>query len=159
MAELKFRNLDVTSDAAVGEWGVEGMLAAIERGSLRDWRRIAHEVRREPYGEAADDLTQALEIAEPGGARTVLELVLQRAREPEAAEIAREVRSAIRASGLTAARFAERIETSASRLSTYATGKVVPSAVMMRRIERAGRRWALPSDVVSDESGLAVTTL
>ena len=38
-------------------------------------------------------------------------------------------------SGSTQARFAERIGTSASRLSTDASGKVTPSAAMLLRIE------------------------
>jgi transcriptional regulator with XRE-family HTH domain len=46
------------------------------------------------------------------------------------------VRQLIRESGLTAASFASRAGTSASRLSTYASGKVVPSAAMMLRLER-----------------------
>jgi transcriptional regulator with XRE-family HTH domain len=46
------------------------------------------------------------------------------------------VRHAIESSGLTAADFAASIGTSASRLSTYANGKVIPSAAMLLRIER-----------------------
>ena len=44
--------------------------------------------------------------------------------------------TAIERSGLTAAQFAEVAGTSASRLSTYATGRVTPSAAMLVRIER-----------------------
>jgi transcriptional regulator with XRE-family HTH domain len=40
------------------------------------------------------------------------------------------------ASGLSRAEFAARIGTSPSRLSTYATGKVVPSAAMLVRMRR-----------------------
>ena len=42
-------------------------------------------------------------------------------------------------SGLTSARCAEMVGTSAPRLSTYASGKVRPSAAMLLRIERVGR--------------------
>jgi transcriptional regulator with XRE-family HTH domain len=49
--------------------------------------------------------------------------------------VAAKVRAAIAKSGLTSAQFAELIGTSASRLSTYGTGAVVPSAQMLVRIE------------------------
>ncbi len=40
------------------------------------------------------------------------------------------------------AEFASRIGTSTSRLSTYAAGKVTPSAALMLRIRRLGLRHA-----------------
>jgi ribosome-binding protein aMBF1 (putative translation factor) len=49
--------------------------------------------------------------------------------------VAERVRAAIEKSQLPARDFADRIGTSASRLSTYATGKVIPSAAMLMRIE------------------------
>ncbi|MEZ5382628.1 MAG: helix-turn-helix transcriptional regulator [Microthrixaceae bacterium] len=52
--------------------------------------------------------------------------------------VADRVRAAIGASGLTAAQFAELVGTSGSRLSTYVSGKVTPSAAMLVRIERQG---------------------
>jgi ribosome-binding protein aMBF1 (putative translation factor) len=52
------------------------------------------------------------------------------------AEVAARVRDAVGTSGLTKADFAKRIGTSASRLSTYLTGQVTPSAAMLVRIER-----------------------
>jgi DNA-binding transcriptional regulator YiaG len=137
---LRFRNLDIDPDAPVNEWGVEGMLAAIDRGRLSDWRRVARALAVDAEGAMADDLAQALTVAEPSGANALLRLVLERAQEPEAAAVARRVRQAVQRSGLTAAEFATRLGTSASRLSTYSTGKVVPSAVMMERIRRVGRR-------------------
>ncbi|MGF1647054.1 MAG: helix-turn-helix domain-containing protein [Kineosporiaceae bacterium] len=42
-------------------------------------------------------------------------------------------------SGLTSTEFASRIGTSRSRLSTYASGRVVPSAALMVRIRRTRR--------------------
>jgi ribosome-binding protein aMBF1 (putative translation factor) len=54
------------------------------------------------------------------------------------AEVAARVRAAIAASGLTASAFAQEVDTSASRMSTFATGRVVPSAAMLVRIERRG---------------------
>jgi transcriptional regulator with XRE-family HTH domain len=40
---------------------------------------------------------------------------------------------------MTAGRFADLVGTSASRLSTYMSGKVTPSAAMLVRIERMAR--------------------
>ncbi len=50
--------------------------------------------------------------------------------------VAAEIRQAVARSGLSRAEFASRIETSASRLSTYTTGKVTPAATLMVRIRR-----------------------
>lgn len=66
----------------------------------------------------------------------------QAAVEDEREQVASEVRPLISSSGLTAAQLAERLGTSASRLSTYSSGKVSPAAtfmVRMRRIARAER--------------------
>lgn len=48
------------------------------------------------------------------------------------------MRAAVEHSGLTNAEFAALVGTSASRLSTYLSGKVTPSAALLVRIERAG---------------------
>lgn len=50
VSELKFRNLAVTPEDPVEKWGVEGLLTAIDRGSLRHWRRIIDAVRADPNG-------------------------------------------------------------------------------------------------------------
>lgn len=67
-----------------------------------------------------------------------MERVIATARqETEGAErkaVATEVDRLVRASGLSRAEFASRIGTSASRLSTYATGKVTPSAALLVRM-------------------------
>jgi transcriptional regulator with XRE-family HTH domain len=57
----------------------------------------------------------------------------------EREEVAAEVGRLIKMSGLSRAEFASRIGTSPSRLSTYATGKVTPSAALMLRMARAAR--------------------
>lgn len=53
-------------------------------------------------------------------------------------EVAARVRAAVERSGLTDGQFASLVGTSASRLSTYLSAKVTPSAAMLVRIERAG---------------------
>ena len=55
-------------------------------------------------------------------------------------EVAGRVQRAIALSGVSAREFAATLGTSASRLSTYANGKVVPSAALLMRMEREAAR-------------------
>jgi DNA-binding transcriptional regulator YiaG len=135
---VEFRNLAVAPEQPVEEWTTEGVLSVLERGSLKDWRRLAETVRAAPHGAAAEELLEAIEIAESRGIAAAMCQVLNDARLTEAQRVARRVRSSIRRSGMTQAAFAAKIGTSQSRLSTYAAGKVTPSAVVMALIERAG---------------------
>lgn len=142
---LRFRHLDVTPDAPVESWPTEGVLAAIERGLLGDWRRLVDAVRADPWGPVARRLEDALNASRPYGTAMLLERALARARADaeaaERAEVARRVRRFIEASGLTRSAFAEAIGTSPSRLSTYASGRVAPSSTLLVRMERvAGQR-------------------
>ena len=142
-AELLFRNVDVSPDDPVETWPVEAITTALERGSLRHWSRIAAAVARDPWGPVARSLEQALDCVEPYGVAVGMRRILAQARSQreveERQEVAAELRSLLARSGLTAAEFALRLGTSASRLSTYLSGKVVPSAALMvraRAIER-----------------------
>lgn len=141
---LAFRNLTVTPKDPVACWPTEAVETALERGDLDDWRRIVAELEREPWGRTARQVEEILSHTRPYGIADVLELILGRARERtesgERAAVAAEVRSAIASSGVTAAEFASRIGTSTSRLSTYATGRVTPSAALMLRIRRLVER-------------------
>ncbi len=141
---LRFRHVDVAPDAPVESWPTEGVLAAIERGLLGDWRRIVAAVRADPWGPVARRLEDALNASRPYGTAVLLERALSRARADaeaaERAEVARRVRGFIDASGLSRAGFAEAIGTSASRLSTYANGKVAPSSTLLVRMERFAAR-------------------
>jgi ribosome-binding protein aMBF1 (putative translation factor) len=71
-----------------------------------------------------------------------MERGLRRARaaaeRAEREQVAARVREAIARSGLDRKEFAAAIGTSVSRLSTYATGRVCPSAAMLLRIEATG---------------------
>ncbi|WP_051393505.1 helix-turn-helix domain-containing protein [Glycomyces arizonensis] len=84
-----------------------------------------------------------LAYSRPCGVANLMGRVLRSARgAAERETVAGSVRQAVAESGLTRAEFASRIGTSVSRLSTYATGKVVPSAVLMVRIDRVAVRAA-----------------
>ena len=141
---LSFRNLAITPDAPVSLWPTEAVQTALERGDLADWHRIAAEVRADPWGKTARQVEEVLSHSRPYGIAEAMETVLSRARERaeagERAAVADEVREAVKRSGLSRAAFASRIGTSASRLSTYSSGKVIPSATLLLRIRRLADR-------------------
>jgi ribosome-binding protein aMBF1 (putative translation factor) len=150
---LAFRNLSIDPSDPVATWPTEAVQAALERGDLGDWHRLAAEVARQPWGRTARQLEEVLTYSRPYGVAEAIEAVIARARaraeRREREEVAAEVRRAIDRSGLSRAEFASRLGTSASRLSTYATGKVVPAATFMVRMRElagvgsgAGRRGA-----------------
>jgi DNA-binding transcriptional regulator YiaG len=145
-SRLRFRNVEASPADPVEAWPFEGVVTAVERGTLVDWRRMLDAVGRDPWGPVAHDLEQALEVTRPYGTARLLERALQRARaaaaRAEREEVARRVREAFEASGMGRAAFAERLGTSTSRLSTYLTGRVAPSSTMLVRIERLAARVA-----------------
>ena len=140
--ELKFRNLEASPEDPVETWPFEGILAAVERGTLPDWRRLAKAIYADPWGPVAQQVIEALSLSRPYGTAELLEGVVSRAREEaadaERHEVAAEIRNLVDGSGLSRQDFARRIGTSRSRLSTYISGQVVPSAALMVRIRRVG---------------------
>ena len=138
---LKFRNIAASPDDPVETWPFEGILAAVERGTLPDWRRLAAAIRADPWGPVAQQVLEAVRLCHPYGTAELLEGVVSRARkraaDSERADVAAEVRDLVGRSGLSKQDFAERIGTSRSRLSTYMSGKVTPSAALMVRMRRA----------------------
>ncbi|MDO8145840.1 helix-turn-helix transcriptional regulator [Isoptericola sp. 178] len=139
---LRFRNIDASPEDPVSSWGIEGLSTALERGYLPHWQRIARAVRDEPHGTVARQLETALTVVEPNGATALLSAVLAQARESDRAAVARSLREHVRRSGLTAQELAAAVGTSPSRLSTYLSGRVVPSAAIARRIARVAEEHA-----------------
>jgi DNA-binding transcriptional regulator YiaG len=141
---LTFRNLAVTPEAPVSQWPAEAVQTALERGDLADWHRLVAEIGAHPWGRTARQVEEVLSHSRPYGIADAMELALSRARDrveaSERAAVAAEIGEAVRRSGLSRAEFAAQIGTSASRLSTYASGKVVPSATLMVRIRRLAER-------------------
>jgi len=138
VSELIFRNVGASPDDPVAQWPQEAIQAALERGSLSHWRRLARAIRAEPWGPVARRVEEVLTYSRPYGVAKAMERILARAREAaEASErgaVAAEVARLVDESGLTRSEFASRIGTSTSRLSTYATGKVTPSAALLVRM-------------------------
>jgi DNA-binding transcriptional regulator YiaG len=143
---LKFRNVDASPDDPVESWPFEGILAAVERGTLPDWRRLAAAIRADPWGPVARQVLEAVRLSRPYGTAELLEGVVDQARklaaDSERRDVAGEVRALVRGSGLPTQEFADRIGTSRSRLSTYMSGKVVPSAALMVRMRRVAQTAA-----------------
>jgi DNA-binding transcriptional regulator YiaG len=141
---LAFRNVDVSPDDPVSTWPQEALQTALERGSLEHWRRLAAGVQTDPWGPVARRVEEVLTYSRPYGVADLMERVIADAREAaekgERETVAAEVNDLISRSGLSRTGFASRIGTSPSRLSTYATGKVTPSAALLVRMrDIAGR--------------------
>lgn len=137
---LKFRNINASPDDPVDTWPFEGILAAVERGTLPDWRRLAAAIRADPWGPVAQQVLEAIRLSRPYGTAELLEGVVSRARklaaDSEREDVASEIRELVDKSGLSKQDFAERIGTSRTRLSTYMSGNVMPSAALMVRMRR-----------------------
>jgi DNA-binding transcriptional regulator YiaG len=138
MSALKFRNITASVNDPVETWPFEGILTAVERGTLPDWRRLSAAVRADPWGPVAQQILEAVELARPYGTSDLLTTVIERARQDaadaERDEVAGEVRDLVNRSGLSRQDFALRLGTSRPRLSTYMSGKVTPSASLMVRM-------------------------
>lgn len=138
---VQFRNLVTTPAAPVAQWGFEGLLAAIERGSMKEWDRVAAELRRHPFGEVARLLEgEVIGALRNPGECELFRHILSRARErweqDARAEVANRLRTLLLHSGLSQREFAAQLGTSASRFSTYLRGKVIPAADFLVRAER-----------------------
>lgn len=140
---LHFRNLDLEPATPVEQWGAEGVLIALDRGDLRDWTRVKRAVERSPWGPVSRQVETAAGMTEDRGAAAWARGMLAHVRDQTAAReveaVVSRLRGLVQRSGLTQADFAARLGTSASRLSTYLTGKTVPAATLMVRAEQVAR--------------------
>lgn len=139
---VRFRNVDASPVGDVTSWPYEAFVTVIERGLVTDWQPVFAEVRRRPWGPVARKVERIAATTPDVAVGRLFAMAVVRARadadRADRTEVARRIRAAIAASGLTAAEFAAGLGTSASRLRTYATGKVTPSAAMLLRIEAHG---------------------
>lgn len=145
MTELRFRNIVTTPQQPVAEWGFEGLLAAIDRGSIRDWNRIARELESDPWGGVAELLEDevfgaAEDVGVVAALRQVLDDVRAEANHREKREVADELRTLVKRSGLSQDAFARRLGTSRPRLNSYLNAKVTPSATILIRARTAAQK-------------------
>lgn len=136
---LAFRNVAVPEEA-VQSWPYEAIVTSIERGTIGDWARLGRAIGESPWGEVARQVEEHLAYADEPGVTQLLRRRIARARAErelqERAEVAARIRVYVERSGLSRAEFARRVGTSRTRLSTYCTGKVTPSAALMLRMSR-----------------------
>jgi hypothetical protein len=141
---VAFRNVDVPAGTPIEHWPYEALVAVIERGTVGDWALVTRAVRGDPWGPVARQVELYLSYARPWGVAPLLERALVAARAQAAADeraaVAAEVQALVDASGASLAEFASRIGTSRTRLSTYRSGRVTPSAALMVRMRRAAQR-------------------
>jgi len=149
---VHFRNVDASPSDDVRTWPYEALVTTIDRGLVGDWQPIFAELSRSPWGRLARRVEHYLSYRDQDGVSTLFALAIERARDHAAQadreEVVDRVNEAVRHSGLTNREFARLVGTSASRLSTYLSGKVTPSAAMLVRIERAATKLQHPSSVI-----------
>ncbi|MBB3036995.1 helix-turn-helix domain-containing protein [Hoyosella altamirensis] len=135
-----FRNVEGSPDQPVDQWPYEAIVATIERGTLQDWIPVINAIRTSPWGVVARQVEEYLGYESPYGVGALLRSTIARARASaeasERAEVARRVRACVERSGLSREEFARALGTSRSRLSTYCSGAVMPSAALLVRMER-----------------------
>lgn len=110
------------------------------------WRPILLPILRSPWASYGEDLLALVNEIGDRAAVDLIERFRDLSQEQQARRerdlVAAEVRRAVALTGLTQREFATHIGTSASRLSTYANGRVTPSATMLVRIRRTARAVA-----------------
>lgn len=135
-----FRNVDVDPSSPVEDWPYEALVAAIERGGIGDWARIARAIGQDPWGPVARQVEERMSYERPYGVAPLLERAIARSRaeavRAERAAVADEVGELVERSGLAMGALAERLGTSRTRLSTYRSGAVTPSAALLVRLRR-----------------------
>lgn len=141
---VAFRNVEGSSTMPIEQWPYEALVAVIERGTIGDWMPLIRAIELKPWGTVARRIEDYLGYASPYGTGPLLRRTIARARTAaeaqERAAVAARVRSLIKRSGLSNEEFARAIGTSRSRLSTYASGKVVPAATLLVRMEAVPAR-------------------
>jgi hypothetical protein len=140
---LRFRNLDVTPDDPVALWGFEGMLAAIDRGYSKDWRKLVDAVVAEPTLRHV--LDEARDAAESRSTVALLDEMLSHALRTPAQIALDQLQDAFRGTRMTQGELAAELGTSRTRLNSYLTGKVTPSMDVLVAVEQIADRYRVPA--------------
>lgn len=123
---------------------VSDILGVFTEGDVPQWRRLVADAAADPWNGVG---AQHLELLagshhprETAILRATLDLARRFIEDDERRTVADHIRQTIARTGLTQREFAGLLGTSPSRLSTYATGAVTPSATMLLRINRVAKR-------------------
>lgn len=133
-----FRNLDFDRGEPLDRWPAEAIETILDRGSLSDWRQLAEEIRRNPWGSAARTAETRVDWGEHYGVDALISSVIRDAREEISqrgrAQYAGEIRAWRAQTGMSLREFAHAAGTSASRLSDYENAKVAPTTNVLGRL-------------------------
>ncbi|TNM37394.1 helix-turn-helix domain-containing protein [Nocardioides albidus] len=125
---------------------VRELIEVATHGTVDEWRSHLSAVAASPWGADGDHLLRLARRSESPALHVAMEEVVTLCRElrrlHERTQVARHIRQCVARSGVSQREFATWVGTSPSRLSTYASGRVVPSATMLLRIRRASRALA-----------------
>jgi DNA-binding transcriptional regulator YiaG len=114
--------------------------AVVEQHGVNGWRGLLANVPAHPWGPAVAQLEAlAAEADLPDALLAIQEcsrIYRKRMEDDERLAVAREIRRLVRKSGCTQRMFATYVGTSASRMSTYVNGIVVPSSTMLLRMQK-----------------------
>lgn len=140
----RFRNIDFDENAPMDEWPVEAIETIIDRGTIGDWRTLAHAIRANPWGPAARTAENVVSWDEHYGVDRLLRGVIEHAREEISREgrkrYAEQIRGWRARTGLSLREFARAAGTSAPRLSDYENAKVAPTTDVLARLEHVAKR-------------------
>ncbi|WP_436697602.1 helix-turn-helix domain-containing protein [Nocardioides sp. BYT-33-1] len=118
------------------------VLRAFDDGDLPSWRRHVAAIAAEPWAGPGSDWMALLDPDRDAFALACLRAHVARAQrdaaDRERGAVAKHIRRTIAEAGISQREFAQLIGTSQSRLSTYVSGAVMPSAAMLVRISQAG---------------------
>lgn len=120
------------------------LVEVVHDGDLLLWRRLVAAALAEPWSGGSDSHLALLDPeqrpCEFSSVKALVELARRVAEEDERRAVAEHIRRTVASTGLTQRDFASLVGTSPSRLSTYVTGSVTPSAAMVLRINRTAKR-------------------
>ena len=135
---VPFRNIEFDPISPLDEWPAEAIDTVMDRGTLSDWRRLADEIRRDPWGPVARTVETISSWGEHYGVDALMARVIRQARDEVdlrgRAVYAEQIRSWRKQAGMTLRQLARAAGTSASRLSEYENAKVAPTTDVLGRI-------------------------
>lgn len=136
---LSFRNIDATPADPVEMWGFEGMLAAIDRGYARDWRKLVSAVMENP--QLHDEFAEARDAAESRSTVALIDIMLEHARMTAPERALERLLDAYYGTRMTQAGLGKALGTSRTRVNSYLTGKVTPSMNVLVAVEELAERY------------------
>jgi DNA-binding XRE family transcriptional regulator len=112
---VRFRHLDYPNDTAARELGPAAIDALLERGDLHDWRALAREVARDPWGDLSNRILQISDAHQMYGTSALWKHWIARRRERSDAPLT--LAGARKRVGLTQAEVARRMGISQADVS------------------------------------------